>query len=193
MQRILIALGCATAIVCTAFFKDGRYDKTPSNRIGSAIARAAETANLTDDHPRPPGDCVAGCSIANHPIESLTESEYLDLVEKFANGTGPSGVDALETLLFHATDTRAFIEQSGTSGLAGEKKTLLERELAKTHVRLWLRLVDDDGVVRAKIDGERFPIGERTHLRVASTENLPAPEISGTVHRTGLHHLWTRM
>jgi hypothetical protein len=195
MHRILIALTCATLIVCAFFHKGTSTEvllQTGTTNGGSAMP--AETAKfLTGDLARPPGDCVAGCSIANHPIESLTETDFLNLVDDFGSGTTTLSTEALETLLFHGSDTRAFLTQAGTVDLTADQRTFLESELAKTHVRLWFRVVDDSDVVRARLDGALFAIGAKTHVHLEQNRNLPVPEISGTVHRTGVNHLWVRV
>jgi hypothetical protein len=139
------------------------------------------------------GGCQTGCSISSHPIEPLTATEYMHFVERFANGVGDERDSALETLLFHGEQSRRFMDKLGVSGLDEEQSKFLRRELSRTHARMWLRLVDENGIVRAKIDGARMPIGKKEHVAITQTDNLQPPEASGTVHRTGLHHLWTRI
>ena len=136
--------------------------------------------------------CGAGCELINHPIEPLSSDEYFDLLGAFASDDRATHIEAFEELLFHGGQVRSFVAATGTPMLGSGHASLLRRELSKTHVRLWMRLVDDEGVVRGSIDGVSFPIGEKTHVHMA-TQNLDPLEASGTIHRTGLHHLWTRM
>ena len=137
--------------------------------------------------------CEAGCSVGNHPIAPLTEAEYLELLGEFSASSGERRTEALETLLFHGRQVSDFSARLGTGPLGGKDAEFILRELSRTHARLWLRLVDDAGVVRARVDGARFPVGQKEHVHVSSTHDLQPPEISGTIHRTGLHHLWTRI
>jgi len=140
-----------------------------------------------------PNECQAGCSTSSHPIDPLTRPEYLHLLDTFTNGNGESRASALETLLFYGHHVRDWIDGADGQRLSDEDESFLCDELAKTHVRLWMRLVDGKGIVRAKVDGVRVPIGSKSHVHMTDTHDLQAPEVSGTVYRTGLHHLWTRI
>lgn len=137
--------------------------------------------------------CIVGCDAAQHPIERLTPHEYIDLVNEFANSPDPELASALEALLFYGEQSRAFVKSLGLAGLEETRRELLNRELAKTHVLLYVRLVDERGRVRALIDGAMMRIGEKTHMHSDLTDDLQALEVSGTVHRTGLRHIWTRL
>ena len=137
--------------------------------------------------------CAAGCSVGSHPITPLAASEYREHLQALAQGPEDTRTKALETLLFHGPQVRELTRELGLAPLAGEPAARLRRELARTHARLWLRVVDEQGEVRAAVDGERFPIGRKEHVHASVARNLQPPEISGTIQRTGLHHLWTRI
>ena len=137
--------------------------------------------------------CQTGCSIGNHPITPLRVSEFNDLLARFQSEPMAEGSEALETLLFHALQVRGLIVRHGTGTLDAERAAFLTRELARTHVRVSVRIVDTEGVVRARWYDGHFPIGQKIHLHADATERLQPLEISGTVHRTGLNHLWTRI
>ena len=68
---------------------------------------------------------------------------------------------------------RRLLAQRGRGSLGGELGRLLRRELRRTYVRLWLRVVDERGVVRASVEGARMPIGLTAR---ASTTCGPAYE-----------------
>ena len=53
--------------------------------------------------------------------------------------------------------------------------------------------MDERGVERLRLGNRRVPLGVKKHLLPADPGDLPPPEISGTVRRVGLHHLWTRL
>ena len=136
--------------------------------------------------------CATGCAVGNHPITPLGELGYLGALERMATGSAAEKEAALETLLFHGLETRDLLADLGTGPLAPSDAALLRRELSRRHARLSVRVVDETGVVRAEIDHARFRVGIKEHVH-ATTERLQPPEVSGTVHRTGLHHLWTRL
>ena len=70
---------------------------------------------------------------------------------------------------------------------------MLERELDRRHALLSVRLVDAAGKERLRLGPTRVPLGEKQHRLAEDTTDLQAPEVSGTVRRVGLHHLWTRL
>ena len=194
MVTRFIILAAAGLIACAAFLQKAVSRSTPFSDPRHVTTVQETIGNNEEHHPAggEPG-CQAGCSISSHPVEPLTRPEYLNLLQTFASGDAESRVAALETLLFYGRDVREWIEGPDGQILSEDQTVLLREELSKTHVRLWLRLVDDNGVVRGKIDGARMPISEKTHVHMTDTSDLPAPEVSGTVYRTGLHHLWTRI
>ena len=171
----------------------GMPEAPPVELVSSAVESPrgeSASAALSDSSA---SGCQAGCSTANHPVRDLTEPEYRAHLAQWVSAQGEESTAALETLLFHGRQARRFVSDLGLVDLPVERASFLLRELSRTHARVWLRLVDDHGVIRASVDGARFPIGEKEHVPVTSSVRLQPPEISGTVHRTGLHHLWTRI
>jgi hypothetical protein len=143
--------------------------------------------------PRSDEVCATGCSVGNHPVAPLSPEELAGLFDVFSSAHGKTRESALDTLLFHGGQVRESIDELGAELLSPDQAAFLRRELDKTHARVWMRIVDEHGIMRASVDGHRFPIGTKEHVHLDKTHDLPAPEISGTVHRTGLHHLWTRI
>jgi len=192
-NTFLIALAAGMLIAGTVWLQDETPRSEPfPDRTNLTLDVEPDRAGQPVES-KSPEACEAGCSISSHPVEPLLRAEYLDLVKTYANGDEGKRLSALETLLFHAPHTRQFMDVIGTPQLGDMEASILRDELSKTHVRLWLRVVDQDGIVRARIDGARFPISQKTHLHMTDTRDLPTPEVSGTIYRTGLHHLWTRI
>jgi len=59
-------------------------------------------------------------------------------------------------------------------------------------VRISLRILDEAGRVRSRINGVRVPL-DRRHVFEMENEGLQPLVTSGTVKRVGLDHLWTRL
>ena len=195
-SRFAIILAVFVLIACTAWLQKEPPHSAPRGDRPEFVTVDHGAEQHVANPPREvtdPAGCQAGCSISNHPIEPLTRPNYLDLVRTYADGEGEARESALETLLFHGSQVRDWIADVGAPLLDDEDMTFLRGELSKTHIRFFLRLVDENGVVRGKIDGARVAIGEKTHLHMADTQDLQPPEVSGTVYRTGLHHLWARI
>lgn len=152
-------------------------------------------ALLDVDFPRneAPESCSTGCSTTSHPIRPLTDGDFRRLVAGLAGGSDVERRTAMETLLFHGTQVRDLVARLGLEALGEERGRTLRRELSRTHARLWLRLVDEEGVLRASVDGARMPVGQKEHIHATTTRDLQPPEVSGTIHRTGVDHLWIRL
>ncbi|MCZ6767123.1 MAG: hypothetical protein O7D32_09360 [bacterium] len=191
-RSLVVFAGAATVGACIIWLTQSIPSSAGTHVSSTATANPAVPSSTDSDSSGEPG-CQAGCSITNHPIEPLTDSDYHSLIRSVAVGGDAERVHALETLLFHGPQVGDLIDRLGTGPLADSEVETLRHELSKTHVRLWMRLVDQEGVVRASIENERFLIAEKTHVHFPDTQDMDALEISGTIFRTGLHHLWTRM
>lgn len=195
-RSLVVFAGAATVGACIIWLIQS-IPLSAGTHIPSTYATNPVVPSSTDsdssEEPDPEPGCQAGCSITNHPIEPLTDSDYHSLIRSVAVGNDAEREHALETLLFHGPQVGDLIDRLGTGPLADSEVETLRYELSKTHVRLWMRLVDQKGVVRASIENERFPIAEKTHVHFPDTRDMDALKVSGTIFRTGLHHLWTRM
>ena len=68
----------------------------------------------------------------------------------------------------------------------------LKQELARCHAQIQLRIIDAQGKQRMTFD-RRVPIGIKQHLHPKAADGFTPPEISFTIQRVGLEHLWTRL
>ena len=137
--------------------------------------------------------CAVGCAAAPASQLLLSEAEYLDLALRYADEPLEPGSSALEALLFHGADTLGWLDSLGSAGLDEEREAFLRRELERTHVRLSVRVVGSGGIVRVRLDDALAPLGVKQHMTATRVLDLRTPEISGTVRRVGLNHLWTRL
>ncbi len=139
-----------------------------------------------------PEVCATGCAAVPAPAAELDADEFRALVARLAREPLAAGSVALETLLFHGARTRELVAELGLAGLDAERAAWLERELARTRALLRVRLVNDAGHERAVLEA-RVPLDEKQHLFPELTHDLQPPEISGTVRRVGVDHLWARL
>ena len=137
--------------------------------------------------------CATGCSAVPATIGSLDGPEIERLLSEFVGGPASEENQALETLLFHGAQVKDLWETLDRSALDAERGAFLRRELARTHARLDVRFVDDRGVERLRLGDQRVPLGIKEHLFPIDTQGFQPPEISGTVRRVGLKHLWARL
>jgi hypothetical protein len=156
----------------------------------SPVPPAAEVApeQATD-----PAACVAGCGAAKDHPAPLSEATFHRLMKRFANEPVAEGSPALEALLFHHQDARGLLARRGPGPLDPGRYEALERELAREHAWIDVRVVDADGVERVRLGPHRVPLGIKQHIHPARITRLQPLEISGTVRRVGLYHLWSRL
>ena len=149
-----------------------------------------EPAHATHE---PESTCATGCAAVKDGGPVLSEEEYRALVDDFTRGAPDVRLAALEALLFHGSRARDLVDRLGTGALDDESRAMLDAELARTHAFLSVRLVAEDGSERIRLDRARIPIGEKQHLFPETAVGMPAPEISGTLQRVGVSHLWARL
>jgi len=145
-------------------------------------------------HPHDPNGvevCATGCSAVPGLDKDLTEAKFRELIAAYATQPMTEESEALEALLFHGAATRALLE-TATFELDAERADFLRRELAITHARVDVRVIDEHGRERMHLGETRFPLGEKQHVHAHETARLQSPEVSGTVHRVGVKHLWAR-
>jgi len=137
--------------------------------------------------------CIAsGCSAASPAADRLAPAEIQVHLESIACEPVGTPSLALETLLFHAPDVTAYLDTPGATPLSDEQTVFLREELRRRHAMISLRVVDAENRVRIELE-EPVPIGEKQHLHPDKTDDVAPPEVSFTVQRVGLYHLWTRI
>lgn len=135
--------------------------------------------------------CVAGCADARHPTATLTENEYHSLIKAFAIEPLTGG-KAQDALLYYGPQAETMLTRLGAEGLDARHLNQLQRELSRRFAYLSVRVIDENGAERVRLDRRRVPFDVQQHLDVDRADNLLPPQISGTIKRVGLHHIWTR-
>ena len=164
----------------------------------SGHQQTAEPPSLSASRPAAAAaSCATGCAIGSHAPPPLTESEFRDLLRRFASekisASNGGESSALDTLLFHGERSRELLARLGADGLDQQRLRFLRRELSRTQARLSVRIVDGEGVQRVRLGPVTMPLGIKQHLHADVCRRMQPPEISGTVYRVGLDHLWARL
>jgi hypothetical protein len=138
-------------------------------------------------------DCAGSCALSGShgETEEISESAFLGWLTQWAEEPIGEPTLALETILFHGHRSEALLEKHGQR-LDPEHREYLTRELSRHTVRMSMRLVDENGVVRGTLDSDGFPLKEKQHLSFADTGSLGWLETGGKIKRVGLGHLWSR-
>lgn len=163
------------------------------NTLATALALLALTGVISRaGEPPPEKRCAAGCSAAGPPAAELGPAEIATCLEEIASQPLGEASLELETLLFHARQVVPYLHAKGLGPLRSEQTMFLKRELARTHAHIQIRVVDAAGKQRMTFD-RRVPIGVKQHLHPGEAQGFAPPEISFTIQRVGLHHLWSRL
>ena len=136
--------------------------------------------------------CASGCAVSRHPTGELSKSRFDQLLKQYPQSPLDETNIALEELLFYGPQTREMLSKYGYGQLATNYASFLRNQLAFTHAKISIRVVDQDGVTRTWLDPSRVPF-DRRHVFEMQTENLQPLVTSGTVKRVGLKHLWARL
>jgi len=149
------------------------------------------------DRPADPAadpSCQGGCAAIPDTIEGLTEERIAELLRIYAKDPAAEETEALQTLLFHGEQVVRFrAAHPDAVALDAAHDRALRRELARVYAHMSVRVIDEDGVVRLEIDDRRWPMGFKRHLLPDRHDRLQPVEVSGTIRRVGVHHLWARL
>jgi hypothetical protein len=148
-------------------------------------------ADTPDDH----GSVACGTSCAGPDPSDFDhlEAELIPfLFEDWNQQPIGEPTEELETLLFYFQDTSAYLASQGATGLDAEHERFLREQLARDTVSVQMRVVEDDGTVRASLPAQDIPLKAKQHLVFDGTGSLGHLETGGKVKRVGLAHLWSR-
>ncbi|MHC5114078.1 MAG: hypothetical protein ACYTGP_06585 [Planctomycetota bacterium] len=141
----------------------------------------------------PEETCGAGCSADVHVTPALSRARYETLLAEMVRGPMSRDNAALEELLFYGADVRRWLADAPPERLAPDWRELLERESARRFAVIDMRFVNREGIERIRLEPTRVPLGIKQHVHPTHRLDLPPLELSGTVKRVGLDHLWTRI
>jgi hypothetical protein len=137
--------------------------------------------------------CKTGCAIAKHGDGPLADEELAAWLDAYQQSEALAASVALETLLYHGAQVRAFVQTKGAKVLDDAHRAKLNQELQRVYAVVEARLVNDEGEVVSHLKPTEVRLGEKAHLYVPGMKDRPPFEISGTVMRVGVAHLWARL
>jgi hypothetical protein len=180
-RRTLVLLATVLAVGCASVPKEDGFSVFVPPAPGSS-----------DPHVLP-SQCASGCDVKPKSVQRRLSDEEIDERLALVDAT-PVGSesDALDELLFYGAQVRARLGAEDAPTLSAAWHAFLTRELRRTYAVIEMRVVDENGEVRAWMAERRVPLGVKQHLHL-DDKRLPGLEASGTVLRTSLYHLWTRI
>ena len=139
----------------------------------------------------PSPDCAGGCSAAAPAEEALGADRLSSLFGALADQPPGAPCPELDEILFAGVEAAAYLEDRKPR-LDPAWARFLSVELARQDVRVQVRVKGEDGSTGIRVD-KVVRLGKRTHVAPEHTRGLTPPEVTLTVRRVGLHHLWTRL
>ncbi len=161
--------------------------------LGTGLAYPTSTREPQQTNTEDP-DCGSSCArpdTSDHDTPPSAD-EFIQLLADWSKETLSSPSLALETLLFHAEHSLAFLDRLAPDVLPPQRLEFLRSELLRNRAQIELRIVDEEGVLRGELSAEDLALGQPTHRHLTGTGDLGAIELSGQVRRVGLDHLWSR-
>jgi hypothetical protein len=145
------------------------------------------------NHPAAKG-CQGGCALVRDPDDALTPLEIAALLDTATKLPVGADSQALDTLLFHDNEVRAwFLEGVLPSGVSPEWAGWLRQQLHRRTAAFSLRIIDEHGVVRAKVPATAMALGMKLHMQVDDGIHTGPFNANGTIVRVGRDHVWIRM
>ena len=170
--------------------------------VGSGVFRShADFVSFLDElnldprasfHPHGEQVCASGCAASNHPTERLTRKHFEQLIRRYAVGPMDETDLAFETLLYYGRQTREMMVGQSFSVLDPLRLEVLRHELRRPGAKVSIRLVDDEGNVRASLPPTKVPFDRRHEFKM-DTNRVQPLITSGTIKRVGLYHIWARL
>lgn len=136
--------------------------------------------------------CASGCAASHHPTATLTSQRFGQLLEEVQIEPMNRTNNALEELMYYGPQAKQLITSKGIGSLDRDRAEFIWNELAVTHAKIAIRVVDANGVVRTWLEPTRVPF-DRRHVFDMKTNSVQPLVTSGTVKRVGLDHIWVRL
>lgn len=137
------------------------------------------------------GLCQAGCLYVPGP--GISDDAVLDNMKALRNVPVGEEAEALDNLLFYDEDTRRVIAKGDPLPLTADWQAFLVKQLLKRNVIFQLRVVDDEGKVRATVEPTLMALGVKRHMDTTNNVKVQPIDANGTMVRVGLNHIWYRM
>lgn len=171
----------SSSLHTTAWNSEARPDLSPFDHDELAIFE-------------PHGDelCASGCALSRHPTGELTPGRFNELLEQYSKQPPDAASQSLEELLYFGPQTQALLDRQRCDVLGIQHAERLAHELTRTHAKISIRVIEQDGTKRCWLPPTRVPF-DRRHVFEMKTESLQPLVTSGTIKRVGLNHIWARL
>lgn len=137
--------------------------------------------------------CASGCAVSHHPTPRLTKDRSRALLAEYQQEPFDQESESLDALLYFGAQICFQLRNDSLRDLLdADHLTYLEHELSRDRAIVSIRLLDQDGKVRAELPATGVP----QHVRQVfecDVYDLQPLVCSGTVKRVGKNHIWQRL
>lgn len=138
--------------------------------------------------------CQGGCTLVRDPKDALSSLQIEALLNTATRLEVGADSEALDTLLFHDNEVRAyFLVGQLPASVSPEWAAWLRHQLHRRTAAFSLRIIDEHGVVRAKVPPTPMALGMKLHMQVDDGDHTGPFNANGTIVRVGRDHVWIRM
>lgn len=137
--------------------------------------------------------CQGGCALVRDPDAAPSPERVEALLIELSRTPAGAESDALDQLLFHDEEARARLAKPTALPVSPEWEAWLRRELSRREATFGLRILDEHGVVRARVPDTPMALGQKLHMQVDDGVGTGPFNANGTLVRVSRDRLWIRM
>ena len=169
-------------------------EASPVPRGSGAVARVT-VPHATGTGAAPHLGCQSGgCAYLPAPeTKDLPAEQIASLMAAVAGD--PVGTEslALDTLLFHDGEVQQALSTPAAAVLSPGWRAFLTHELSRRSAWFSLRVVDEQGRVRASLPETLMALGAKKHMDISESDLHQEMNANGTLIRVGVRSIWYRM
>lgn len=160
---------------------------------GPSYVITAPEVHSDGHHPAAKG-CQGGCALVRDPKDALSELQIEALLNTAATKPLGGESEALDTLLFHDNEARAYLlAHPMPPSVSPDWEAWIRAQLHRRTATFSLRIIDEHGKERAKVPPTPMALGVKLHMQVDDGDHTGPFNANGTIVRVGRDHVWIRM
>ena len=128
-----------------------------------------------------------------NPADSPSPARVEALLREVDQTPVGSESEALDNLLFHDEEARARLAAAEPLPVSPAWDAFLRKELARREATFGLRIIDEQGHVRAQVPDTAMALGRKLHMQVDDGVGTGPFNANGTLVRVSRDRLWIRM
>jgi hypothetical protein len=137
--------------------------------------------------------CQGGCTLVRDPRDAPSPARVEAFLREIDQTPVGSESEALDNLLFHDEEARVRLAAAEPLPVSPAWDAFLRKELARREATFGLRIIDEQGQVRAQVPDTAMALGRKLHMQVDDGVGTGSFNANGTLVRVSRDRLWIRM